>query len=162
MAVRYAIPTTAAIPEKINLGTANLIPPRNSPRPVLPITFFSGSSFPLALPPTVAKGLPGTVEGANSRLGKWLLQQIGGMVPASVAGAPAPKNSVWNRIVGVFTPKRPVDTQAQAGGGQEAGQEPRIRGWAMVDFYSEPSGVNVVPLLVECNFLGRTPGEEGW
>ena len=84
------------------------------------------------------------------------------MVPASVAGAPAPKNSVWNRIVGVFTPKRPVDTQAQAGGGQEAGQEPRIRGWAMVDFYSEPSGVNVVPLLVECNFLGRTPGEEGW
>ena len=98
------------------------------------------------------------MEGANSRLGKWLLQQIGGIVPASVAGAPAPKNSVW----GVFTPKRPVDVQAQAGGGQEAAQEPRIRGWAMLDFYSEPSGINVVPLLVECNFLGRTAGEEGW
>lgn len=88
---------------------------------------------------------------------------MGGIVPQSMA--PALKKSIWDRIVGVFTPKkRPVDTEAQAaaGDGQDTRQEPRIRGWAMLDFYSEPSGIDVVPLLVECNFLGRTPGEEGW
>ena len=39
---------------------------------------------------------------------------------------------------------------------------PKIRGWTLMDYYSEPSESQVVPLLVECNFLGRRNGEEGW
>jgi 1-phosphatidylinositol phosphodiesterase len=131
---RYAIPSVAVIPEKVQEAAANLIPPKDSAQPVLPISFFSGSSFPLALPPTVAKGIAG-VEGANSLLGRWLLGQIGiGPMSTSVVGSSS--------------------AQAQA--------EPRIRGWAFLDYYTEPSGIEVVPLLVECNFLGRIPGEEGW
>ena len=39
--------------------------------------------------------------------------------------------------------------------------EPRIRGWALLDFFEDPEPL-VVPLLVECNFWGRISGEEGW
>ncbi|KAI0345213.1 PLC-like phosphodiesterase [Trametopsis cervina] len=38
---------------------------------------------------------------------------------------------------------------------------PRLRGWAMLDFYEDPEPA-LVPLLVEFNFCGRVPGEEGW
>jgi 1-phosphatidylinositol phosphodiesterase len=31
----------------------------------------------------------------------------------------------------------------------------QIRGWALMDFYEDPIGQSVVPLLVECNFRGR-------
>jgi 1-phosphatidylinositol phosphodiesterase len=40
--------------------------------------------------------------------------------------------------------------------------EPRIRGWAYMDFYEDPVESGVVPLLVECNFRGRKLGDEGW
>jgi len=44
------------------------------------------------------------------------------------------------------------------GGGAEKGL---MRGWTLMDYYSEPA--QVVPLLVECNFLGGRiqNGEEG-
>lgn len=77
------------------------------------------------------------IEGVNSRLGKWLLDQMGGGVPAAV-------NLDQEKV------PRSVD------------QEPRIRGWSFLDYYSEPEDGQVVPLLVECNFLGRKSGEEGW
>ena len=41
-------------------------------------------------------------------------------------------------------------------------EEPRVRGWTFLDFYSEPEIGNLLPLLVECNFRGRKEGEEGW
>ncbi|KAH9915793.1 PLC-like phosphodiesterase [Epithele typhae] len=37
----------------------------------------------------------------------------------------------------------------------------RVRGWAFLDFYSDPDD-SLVPLLVQCNFKGRKQGEEGW
>jgi 1-phosphatidylinositol phosphodiesterase len=46
--------------------------------------------------------------------------------------------------------------------GKKAVEEPRIRGWAFMDFYEDPVDAGVVPLLVECNFRGRKIGEEGW
>jgi len=39
--------------------------------------------------------------------------------------------------------------------------EPRLRGWALLDFYEDPETA-LVPLLVEFNFWGRVRGEEGW
>lgn len=43
-------------------------------------------------------------------------------------------------------------------GGDDVG--PRIRGWALMDFFEVPEGL--VPLFIECNFRGRRLGEEGW
>lgn len=40
-------------------------------------------------------------------------------------------------------------------------KQPRLRGWALLDFYDDPEP-SIVPLLVECNFWGRVSGEEGW
>ena len=125
---RYAIPSFLAIPEKTALATAMLLPPTpDAPPfsgPVLNVSYFSAASFPLAFPPTIARsfGWPKWglgVEGVNTRLGKWLLEQF-----------------------------------------SQNGEDARIRGWAFLDFYAEPD--DVVPLLVECNFRGRKPGEEGW
>lgn len=39
--------------------------------------------------------------------------------------------------------------------------EPRIRGWVLMDFYEDPTGQSIVPLLVECNFR-RRKCEGGW
>lgn len=119
-------------------GTANLLPPRPPTQPILPITFFSAASFPLSLPPVVAKGLGIGVEGVNSLLGKWLLDQIGGNSPATIATQDVKQNA------------------------QDVQIEPRIRGWSFLDYFSDPEDRQVVPLLVECNFLGRVKGEEGW
>lgn len=132
----------------MRLGTENLIPPSDSKKPVLPITYFSAASF-LAFPPTVAKGFGWPkwglgVEGVNSKLGAWLLDQLGG------DGATSYLNHANKRML---SEKRHQEV-IQA--------EPRIRGWTFLDYYSEPEGGELVPLLVECNFRGRKEGEEGW
>ncbi|KAF9533576.1 PLC-like phosphodiesterase [Crepidotus variabilis] len=139
----YAIPTFMSIPEKMQRGTANLLPPQPLTQPLLPITFFSAASFPLSLPPVIAKGfgmpkLGFGIEGVNSRLGKWLLDQIGGISPPTIANEGAKPNH------------------------QDVKEEPRIRGWSFLDYFADPEEGQVVPLLVECNFLGRKAGEEGW
>ncbi|RPD59203.1 PLC-like phosphodiesterase [Lentinus tigrinus ALCF2SS1-7] len=128
----YNIPSFLSIPEKTNLATEVLLPPAEGElsTPVLNISFFSAASFPLAFPPTVARGFGWPkiglgIEGVNGRLGKWLLDQLSG------------------------------------GGKDTTGSDDvRIRGWAFMDYNSEPG--DVVPLLVECNFRGRKSGEEGW
>ena len=48
---------------------------------MLNISFFSAASFPLAFPPTIARGFGWPkwglgVEGVNGRLGKWLLDRF--------------------------------------------------------------------------------------
>ena len=94
----------------------------------LNITFFSAASFPLAFPPTIARGFGFPkiglgVEGVNSRVGKWLIDFL-------------------------------------SSDGDDENQGKRIRGWTLMDFYSDPEGNGIVPLLVECNFRGRISGEE--
>ncbi|KAF9501175.1 PLC-like phosphodiesterase [Pleurotus eryngii] len=140
----YNIPSFLAIPEKVTLSTQVLLPPANNPpMPVLNVTYLSAASFPLAFPPTVALGFGWPkwglgVEGVNSRVGKWLLDQLGGQVVQ-------------------------VDTLQEKEESQVDGRldEPCIRGWVFMDYYSEPEHA-VVPLLVECNYRGRREGEEGW
>jgi 1-phosphatidylinositol phosphodiesterase len=142
---RYGIPTFFSIPEKVQLATANLLPPPDALQPVLPITYFSAASFPFAFPPTVAKGFGWPkwglgVEGVNSKLGAWLLDKLGGSAAADASKLDE------------------VDEKQR----EAIAEESRIRGWTFLDYFSEPEGGDLVPLLVECNFRGRKPGEEGW
>ena len=122
--------------------TQNLIPPSvPTGQPTLSITYFSGVLFPLALPPVVAKGFGWPawglgVEGVNSKLGAWLLDKL--------VGPPVP------------------DAAEQGAAEKRLSEEPRIRGWTFLDYYSESEVGNIVPLLVECNYRGRKEGEEGW
>lgn len=115
--------------------------------PSLGITFFSAASFPLAVPPTMAQGFGWPkwglgVEGVNSRIGKWLLDILSGST-----------HSAFDERERDLE-KNEIDSGANY-------REPRIRGWVFMDFYEEPDDA-IVPLLVECNFRGRLPGQEGW
>jgi 1-phosphatidylinositol phosphodiesterase len=129
---RYSIPSFLSIPEKTDLATRILLPPpEDPPTPSLAITFFSAASFPLAFPPTIARGFGWPkvglgVEGVNARVGRWLMNMLAG---------------------------ESQDVQSR--------KEPRIRGWALMDFYEDPERA-LIPLLVECNFRGRVKDEEGW
>jgi 1-phosphatidylinositol phosphodiesterase len=76
------------------------------------------------------------IEGINERTGKWLLGLLDGS-PSDPGG------------------------ETEKDGIHAGDSEPRVRGWALMDFCSEPEDT-VVPLLVECNFRGRKAGEEGW
>lgn len=129
MAVRYNISSFLSIPEKVKLATENLILDSPSPLfPILPITYFSAASFPLAFPTVVACGfgwpqLGLGVEGVNSRLGRWLVECF-------------------------------VNKTKDAAQGDDK-QPMAIRGWTFLDFYADPEGSAVVPLLIECNFIDR-------
>ena len=126
-----------SILEKTDLTTQLLLPAVNNPPiPTLSIAFFSAVSFPLAFPPTVARGFgwPSVglgVEGVNARVGTWLLK----LLSSDGTQSASEKTSIT---------------------------EPRIRGWAFFDFFQDPEDNSVVPLLVECNYQGRVMGDEGW
>lgn len=78
----YHIPSFLSIPEKVALAAGVLQPqPADKRGLVLPISFFSASSFPLAAPQTVSQGFGWPrwglgVEGVNSRMGKWALDRL--------------------------------------------------------------------------------------
>ncbi|KAH9857606.1 PLC-like phosphodiesterase [Lenzites betulinus] len=137
----YNIPSFLSIPEKTELATQILVmPPQSPPYPVLNITFLSAASFPLAFPPTIAKGFGWPkwgfgIEGVNGRVGQWLLDQLSDS--------------------GMVRKGETATTESQ-------GEDVRIRGWVFVDYYAEPEDGALVPLLVECNYRGRRKGEEGW
>jgi 1-phosphatidylinositol phosphodiesterase len=139
--IRYNIFSFLSIPEKFAISTRILLVNENVPTPRLAITYLSASSFPFALPQTIARGIGWPkigfgIEGVNEQVGRWLLSLLDGSPPAPTG-------------------------KAERDGIREGDNEPRIRGWVLMDFYSEPED-SVVPLLVECNFRGRRAGEEGW
>ena len=120
-------------------------------QPTLAITYFSAAFFPLALPPIIAKGFGWPawglgVEGVNSKLGTWLLDKL--------AGGPPVPDADTEQGEALGAENRSSQTVSD--------EEPRIRGWTLLDYYSESDVGNIVPLLVECNFRGRKKGEEGW
>jgi len=127
MRLRYEIPSFLSIPEKVELATKALVTPNNgSMTPTLAISFFSATSFPLALPTTVARGFGWPqagfgVEGVNSRFGSWLINALSGK-------AVGEKGST---ISG-----------------------PKVAGWTLMDFFEDPEDRAVIPLLIECNFRG--------
>ncbi|KAF8531624.1 PLC-like phosphodiesterase [Gautieria morchelliformis] len=46
--------------------------------------------------------------------------------------------------------------------GHLSGAETRLRGWCMMDYFTDPVELGLVSLLVECNYRSRKGGEEGW
>ena len=102
-------------------------------QPILGITYFSAAFFPLALPPVIAKGFGWPAWGLGV---EGVNSKLGAWLLDKLAGRPDADKSVL--------------------------EEPRVRGWTFLDFYSEPEIGNLLPLLVECNFRGRKEGEEGW
>lgn len=112
--------------------------PAESRTPLLPLTFFSASSLPFALPPVVARGFGWPrwhlgIEGVNSRLARWLA----------------------NALVAEFQDgdgDRDGDRGEWAKGDLNFDAE-KIRGWILLDYFDEPGGI--APLLVECNHRWR-------
>ena len=150
----YSITTFLSIPEKVKLSTEILLPP---PSPLdehsLAITYFSASSIPLALPPVVAKGFGWPewclgVVGVNERVGTWLTDRLMGKQGVT---------SIQRRLSEETSSND--NESGHDGGGRESA---RLRGWAFIDFYEDPTESSLVPLLVEGNFKGRKWGEEGW
>jgi len=132
----YQIHSFLSIPEKVALSTQMLLPPEDPLMPSLSVTFLSAASFPLALPPIVACGFGWP---------KWGL------------GIKGVNERVRTWLLDIFCNGSDGNDLEK----QMAEREPRLRGWVMMDFYVEPEN-SIVPLLVECNFKGRCPGEEGW
>lgn len=137
-------------------GTSPSALPLNNP---LSITFFSASSIPLALPPIIARGFGWPkwgfgVVGINERVGQWLL--------GTFTGDARESHSRSRTRSGLFGAKAASGKKVVQSRAAVTAPEPRIRGWAYMDFYEDPAGSGVVSLLVECNFRGRRFGEEGW
>ena len=86
------------------------------------------------------------MEGVNSKLEAWLLDKL--------AGGPSVPDASAEQGGALGTEKRLSQRVSE--------EEPRIRGWTFLDYYSEPGVGNIVPLLIECNYRGRKKGEEGW
>ena len=83
----------------------------------------------------------------NSRVGKWLLDMLSESGSSSISDPSSRTESTAN-----------LNEKEMRASGNE---EPRIRGWVLMDYYDNPEH-GVVPLFVECNFRGRRAGEEGW
>lgn len=177
----YAVPSFLSIPEKVARATEVLLPP-TCPQPTLSITYFSAASFPFALPPTIACGfgwpaLGLGVEGVNIRVGRWLLDILTGTEEKRTQSVKAVhRRPRWLRKHHEGLEPIPSDANLSLNVGEKGMQEfkedmtrlpvdaeePRLRGWALMDYFVEPEGGNLVPLLVECNYRGRKVGEEGW
>ena len=134
----FRSPSFLSIPEKTQLATSNLLPSPpsiSSSQPPLNISFFSAASFPLAFPPTVALGFGWPraglgVEGVNVRVGRWLV------------GILADTNNNNGDV-------HDDGTLAREKGTNE-GTRTRVRGWALMDFFTDPkdvdAGAGIVPL----------------
>lgn len=164
---RYAIQSFLSIPEKVTQATAVLLPPTPSqdqsattpiPPPCAPplsISFFSAASIPLALPPTVACGFGWPewgfgVVGVNERIGAWLLSIFSGH-PSDL------REVIHSRLFGMGKDKEKetvLEGEKQPSP-ESRDEEPRLRGWTFMDFFQDPTGMDIVPLLVECNFRGQ-------
>ena len=131
MLLRYNIPSFLSIPEKTTLASQNLLmSPEHPPIPTLAISFLSAASFPFAFPPTIARGLG------------WPKIGLG------VEGVNA-RFARW--LMEILS-----GDHDDIHGGRD---KPRVCGWALMDFYDDPEPA-VVPLLIECNFTGRTSNEK--
>ncbi|EIN08032.1 PLC-like phosphodiesterase [Punctularia strigosozonata HHB-11173 SS5] len=161
----YRIPSFLSIPEKVELATRILLPPANEPpTPCLNITYLSASSLPLAMPPTIARGFGWPqwglgIEGVNARVGRWLL---GLLVDQASTFRRGGEGALPLKVEEEQFQDKLHDIRTYVGGGDMQVVEPRVRGWVMMDFYTDPEEAGLVPLLIELNFRGRIPGQEGW
>ncbi|KAG8796688.1 hypothetical protein FRC16_009530 [Serendipita sp. 398] len=168
----YGIPSFLNIPEKFAVAVEMLLPcPAPNGKDDLSITFMSAARVPFALPSTVACGFGWSalnlgVEGVNSRVGRWLLEQLGGDDDQDIAsdGLQQTIKPLENKpgCSQVTLVKSMSNLEKLAIVDDDSRKEPRLRGWVLMDFLLNPYELGVVPLLIECNWRGRVDGEEGW
>ncbi|KAG8831483.1 hypothetical protein FRC17_003102 [Serendipita sp. 399] len=168
----YGIPSFLSIPEKFEVAVEMLYPrPAPNGKSDLSITFLSASRVPFALPSTVACGFGWSslylgIEGVNSRVGKWLLGQLGGVDGNDVAPGEPKQAWTYSDEERGWSQSTLVDLKSASGSSirikDSDRKEPRLRGWVLMDFLLDPHELGIVPLLIECNWRGRVHGEEGW
>lgn len=150
----YNIGNFFSIPEKASLAAQNLVVINDPPMPVLPISFFSASTFPLALPSLVARGsgwpsIGMGVEGVNSKLGGWLIEVIAGdcqpLIEQDEEDMSLEKLGRGKQSISVLATEIPIPPP-----------EAQMKGWALLDYYASPEAGDLVPLLIEANFSSRT------
>jgi 1-phosphatidylinositol phosphodiesterase len=172
----YRVPSFLSIPEKVQRATGVLLPPAEAlPAPSLNVSFFSASSFPFAAPPTIARGFgwPSAglgVEGVNARVVRWALDMLADGAQGQRAERERQGRSLGAAadVDGCLEVSEETALIGEANWekrsprlGATENEEPRVRGWALIDFYRDPEDA-LVPLLIELNFRGRKSGEEGW
>ncbi|KAF9244226.1 PLC-like phosphodiesterase [Melanogaster broomeanus] len=160
----YAIPSFLSIPEKTSLSTEILIPPPKSAIPTLSISFLSASSIPFAFPPIIARGFGWPrwglgFDGVNYRVGKWLLDKLSKDDDSDHSQDSSQSHS---HSSDPDLSKYAGDSQYDSPWDSCTDEDPRIRGWVLMDYYGDPIEQALVPLFVECNFRWRRAKEEGW
>jgi 1-phosphatidylinositol phosphodiesterase len=171
LSCRYSIPSFLAIPEKFELAVRPLIqstsssptslsrpsPNQPSPPPPLAVSFTSASSFPLALPPTVALGFGITSfrrywwgrllgwAGVNERLRGWVQLHL-----QRVRTLELERQREGRRATPEKVPPALDGENEKADTHSEGPDLEKIRGWVLVDYVDSPN--DLLPLLVECNY----------
>lgn len=153
----YAIPSFLSIPEKAQAAVEMLHPkPAPDGKQDLAITFMSAARVPFALPSTVACGFGWSqfmlgVEGVNSRVGRWLLQQLAGDEEGAgrmqVKCPKLERGDTQETLVGVEDGELIVPKHKR----KDLQNGVRLRGWVLIDFIQDPHELSVIPLLLEFN-----------
>ncbi|KAG8953988.1 hypothetical protein FRC04_000972 [Tulasnella sp. 424] len=170
----YNIGNFTKAPQKFALATSTLITrpdpsdPTSQSHHILPMSFSSASSIPLALPSAVALGIGIFQIGVNARISQWATDILSSGNPSTATLAPLslsqPKvdaNKQKKGAPSAETNAGPSD-QSKSGEVKVAEQAPpdprltRISGWLLMDYYDSPDGM--IPLLVEINFLNQRLG----
>ncbi|KAG8953986.1 hypothetical protein FRC04_000970 [Tulasnella sp. 424] len=173
----YDIGNFTKVPQKSALAKSTLITrpdpsdPMSQSHHILPMSFSSASSFPLALPCAVALGIGvfhiGFV-GVNARISQWALDVLSSGNPsAAPLSVSQPKVDTNKQKKGAASAesKSGPDDQSKSGEMKVAEQAPpdprltRISGWLLMDYYDSPGGM--IPILVELNFLNQRLGVQG-
>lgn len=124
----FSIGTYRSIPDKFNLAVRLLYEAGSDPN-ALGLNFLSGSTFPLALPPAVAKGVFESGPRCFSTLGTNVRM----------------RDEVASRLTAAMSANftaQPSTAQALAG----------LQVTFAIDFYAFKDAPDLVPLLIEANF----------
>lgn len=134
----------------------SLTDPTSANNHILPMSFSSASSIPLALPGMVANGIGVSTMGymgVNQRIFQWATNLLTAAGSNALQVSSLPKVTAGNEATAAATSQAPPNPQ-------------RVSGWLMMDFFDEPSGL--VPLLVEMNWMNQNLGvqslvsSQGW
>ncbi|KAG8998818.1 hypothetical protein FRB94_006619 [Tulasnella sp. JGI-2019a] len=157
----YNIGSISKVSQKFAIATSTMITnptpsdPTSTKHHVLPMSFSSASSIPLALPSMVANGIGMSsigFMGVNQRMFQWATEILTAAGPSALQRSPLPSQSVEREVVATDN-QTPPNLQ-------------RVSGWLMMDFFDEPSGL--APLLVEMNWMNDNlgvqslGGSQGW
>ncbi|CAO1618694.1 unnamed protein product [Parajaminaea phylloscopi] len=138
----FSIGSLRYLDDKFGLVTSLLASDAAHNGSTLALNFCSASTFPLALPPAVAKGIKGprclAVRGMNVRLRDY----VAGFLAAQSNGAGRSSSD----------PDGHHDDAAAAAAAARPGAHAGMQAVFALDFYGFAEAIDLVPLLIEANF----------